>query len=157
MNSSIVNNDLQLTYPDDFHILSSEEMKEKFSSAVPDQWGIGNSEGNILIVVLSKKINALLAALADPKATVKKTQSAMEKLLKNNNYVFHDYFVCSTKSGEAYGFSYEYQSKGETKCARTVVLKSKHYMYTLNYYYGKENAKTAEDTFDTVTAALTFK
>ena len=155
MNKVLINNELNLTLPDGFTRIGEEEVRKNYSSATENIWGAKNPDAHRSIFVLWKKVNRLLAAIADPGASVKKTESDMKKLLESKSYRLDGFFTKDLKIGEVHGFSYEYKTEDVTQCATTAVLKHKGNIYTVNFYSRKGSGSTSDD-FDSILESLSF-
>ena len=155
MNNVIINNELNLTYPDGFHEMSEEELTKYFSTPA-DRWGVFNSDEFILLSVKWTK--------AGFKRTFTDAESYMielEAILRRRLVNYQRLLEFKTKVGgkKAQGIRFEYRVKDSVRIhvGDLITFKYKKYFYSILYLTRKKNAAAARPAFQEVLNSVTLK
>ena len=147
MNKEIIRNELYLEYPDDFSVMSMDQLKAVYLDENTNRWGIRNDDRHALFSVWWHVSNPLLAALASADDVCKADEKKMAKGLSKYGYVLKGFFDEEVASLPAKGFSYEYELQGKKQIAETLILKKKNVCYTIYFYSDEEHLDFNKETF----------
>lgn len=156
MQSTVINGELKVTYPDNFKEMSQEEIERKTGTAYPDKWVISDEEKHMSISIIWKKSGAILSALANAKDISKANASKLKNTLKNNDYELEESFETEVCGIKTYGLRYSYTAKGKRQQGQAVVLKNKRVCYTISFYIRKENEAELAPVFEQFLADLSL-
>ena len=134
MNSTIVNNEITVSYSDGFEIMSSEELDNAYVGVTDDKWGIWDKDNHVIITLLWQKANPMLVALADVKAIAMKNESMAAKMYKNNHYDGKGFFSETIDGKKAEGYWFEYDVASVRQQAASVLFKNRNNIYSLSVF-----------------------
>ncbi|MBQ6333536.1 MAG: hypothetical protein IJI46_00475 [Erysipelotrichaceae bacterium] len=150
----LINDSVSVEFPDEYAILSKEELKRLYLDDNPDRWAIRNEDDHVTIAIFYHRFNALLGAFAGNKEICQANEKKLAKGLKDHDYVFKGFFEKMICEHQAYGFDYEYQVNSISQIAKTIVMKHGNICYTLYYYvrpgYEEKGQKVFEDFLNSV-------
>lgn len=147
MKKETIRDELYLEYPEEFVLMSREQLKEVYLDENPNRWGIRDLERHALFSVWWHVSNPLLAALASAEDICKADEKKMAKGLAGYGYVLKGFFDEKVASVSTKGFSYEYVLQGKKQIAETIVLKKKNVCYTIYFYSDEEHLDQNKETF----------
>ncbi|MBR2759865.1 MAG: hypothetical protein IKD66_01735 [Solobacterium sp.] len=156
MNHTVINNELAMDWPDSFHEMSAQELKESSISAPSEGFSIRDNEKRILISVHWKKLPFLLSAFADPKQNMKSTEEMIRNGLKDHEYQMIGWNETETAGQKAPGFAYEYTIRGNRQYSEALFLKHGSYIYAVYFYGLSERKDEGRAVFEEVLASLKF-
>ena len=154
MNQALIHNELSLSYPDGFHEMDREEMKNLYLDDNPDRWGIWDQERHIILTVFWHDSNPILASLAGAKDVAKSTEKRLKRGLKNHGYRFGEFYQTQLCGLEAHGFRYSYRIGEVVQAAEALVLKRKTACYTIYYYAREEQNPGSRPVFEQVLRSM---
>ncbi len=135
METVLLNNELNLTYPDSFHVMSKEELSGyNFYSEAPG-WCINDPDRHIMVSISWKQVPGLFAKMLKVKDIAKTMEGQMAQVMKAFDYRL-DEFISRTPGGkEAEGFRYEYTVQETGMTGVSLAVKVKNTFYYIHIYY----------------------
>lgn len=115
-------NELCVTYPDDFYIMTPEEVGKYFSSDML-RWGAKNAEKHI-VIVLAKTKASFLNLITDAKGVAAGAESSLRKSLKDYKCVGDIESELIGKKAECFGFEYLTDDGAVSQYCETAVVKA---------------------------------
>ena len=134
MNSVAVNNEITVSYPDGFEIMSSEELDKAYAGVNDDKWGIWDKDSHVIITILWQKVNPVMLALADVKAIAMKNESMAAGMYKNSGYDGKGFFSETINGRKAEGYWFEYDVASIRQQAASVLFKTRNNVYSLSVF-----------------------
>ena len=134
MKKLTVNGELTLSCPDGFREMSQEELAKAYADRTAKRAGIWDETRHIILVVQWHKANVLLAALTDPKSTLRGAEFRLRRLLKDSEYHQTDTFTREIAGRDARAFRYEYRVHGVMQEGEVYLLKKKTNVYIIYTY-----------------------
>ena len=152
-----IHHELEIAYPDGFHLMSAEELQQAYKSDYPNMWGIRDEDRHIIIAIFWKESNELLTKLVNAKSQAKRVEKLMAKGLKGRKYHFCGNFATTVAGCEAHGFRYGYLGAGDVpQDAETILFTHGKTSYTLYYYTRPETAAANLAIRDAIVSSLRF-
>ena len=156
MGSTVLHDELSLSFPDSFEVMGDDELREGYLDDNPNRWGIWDRQRHVIIVVYWHDSNALLARMVSTKGLAERAERLMAKSYAGHGFQLGGFFEMEVAGHEARGFSYRYDLRGVGQSAETVVLKHGKCCYTL-YYYAREGGKPSDhEAFENVLESMRF-
>ena len=143
MSNEVINNQLQITVPDGFRILTKEEMKAMYLDDNPDRWGMRNDE-----------MHHTVAVLADAKGIAESTQMKLSAGLSAYQYQKGKFFPAMVSGKDAYGFTYRYVNHGVPTDGTVLVFKNKNICYTVYDYSAEDFTEANRSVFEEICSSL---
>ena len=132
MNQTMINNEIRITLPAEFHLADPEEKKRIFAmSAVIPDWCAFDSERHIIFSASWKRMNGILAALACSMDGAKGLEKRMRMALRDRNYQFGEYIKGELGGKKALGFTSRYHGKEGDLLSRTMMVRNGGCIYYL--------------------------
>ena len=133
----ILNDELQLQYPDGFHILSDEE-RSKLNILEDGEWvGLSEPDLHILVTLACKKINGFASMMLNEQDLVRKMEKQVSKFMRPFAFRKREDKRCLIGGRKACGFGYEYTSQGIDMYAESYLIKKKNTIYYFHFYSRK--------------------
>ena len=135
METALLNNELNISYPDGFHVMDQSELSAyNFYAAAPG-WCINDPDRHIMVSVAWKQIPGLFAKMLKTKEVAKSMEGQMAQAMKAYDYRM-DEFVSRTPGGkEAEGFCYQYKVQETEMSGMSFSIKNKNTFYYIHMYY----------------------
>lgn len=135
METALLNNELNLSYPDGFHVMSREELSGfNYYSEAPG-WCINDADRHIMISVSWKKIPGIFARMLKIKDVAKSMEGQMAQVMKAYDYRLDDFISRSPGGKEAEGFRYQYKVQDNDMTGMSFGVKNKNTFYYIHIYY----------------------
>ena len=141
MRREIINYELAVEFPEDFHILDGDELVEAYTDDYPSRWAAKSPSGEVMIAVFWHQSNVMLTALADSRYMISGMESRIKKTLKDHGYKRDAFFHGNMAGHKARGFRYEYTLNGALQDGEVVMFKHGSRIYTLYYYAARKEEK----------------
>ena len=126
--------ELQLKYPDGFHVLSEEE-RSRLHTLEDGEWvGLSNPEEHILISLGRKKINGFASKILNDKDLTGKMKKEIRRALQSFDYKGEADKQCLIGGRKARGMGYEYTSQGIDMYAESYLVKKGNILYYFHFY-----------------------
>lgn len=151
MNTVKINNELNLTYPDNFNEMGEEELTKYFSSP-NNRWGAFNSDDHIILSVGWKKAGFLSS---DAESALYDIESHIRRGLLNYQQISS--FKTKVASKKACGVRFEYRVNDSCRVhvGDIIVFKNKKYFYAVYYITRKANAAAARSALKEILDSVT--
>ena len=121
----ILNDELQLQYPDGFHILSDEE-RSKLNILEDGEWvGLSEPDLHILVTLACKKVNGLASMMLSEQDLVRKMEKQVSKSMRPFGFRKRGDKRCLIGGRKACGFGYEYTSQDIDMYAESYLIKKR--------------------------------
>ena len=134
-NHVLLNEELNLYWPDGFSVMTKEELKAALRTEDPEKFGIHDKERHIILFVWWHISNPLIVKLAgNIQNVVKQTEKKLKKTYKDHQYRFLGFFPTKVCGYEAYGLRFEYTLGEITQICETIQFIYKSCCYTISYY-----------------------
>ena len=78
-NTARIHHELEIAYPDGFHLMSAEELQQAYKSDYPNMWGIRDEDRHIIIAIFWKESNELLTKLVNAKSQAKRVENSWRR------------------------------------------------------------------------------
>ncbi|MBE6989550.1 MAG: hypothetical protein E7426_02235 [Ruminococcaceae bacterium] len=145
-----LNEDLGLSYPDGFQVMSAEELsKLRFSGGAP-QWCISDPERHMILSISWKKVNGLVAKLLSAKDIAKDTEAKLSRPMKTYGYRMEDFFELELDGKSTAGFLYRYTVQGIGMSGKTLTVKNGRTIYYIYFYFRTAARKASLETLDEI-------
>ena len=156
MNHSVINQELALDWPESFHELSMQELKDMSISAPDEGFAIRNNDNHMLVSIHWKKLPFFLSLMADPKENMKSTEAMMRKGLEKNDYELIETTEKHAAGETLPGFVYEYTVRDSRQYSEALFLKHKNHIYAIYCYGRKDHREEDEPVFEDMLRSLQF-
>ncbi len=156
MFQGIVNDELHLSWPGNFAVMSEEEMKKAYSGNDSDRWGLRDPKRDTIIAVVWKKSSPLALRLTNPKKMLKSNEKRMKAIYRNYNYKLEFFFTRMVANTICGGYCYTYRLGNRNHAVKTVLVPRKRCLYSISCYGKAENTATDYELFDKVLDCVKF-
>ena len=130
---SIINNEIEIDYPDSFYVPEREEML-KYYTTITNRFVIRNAEKHMIISVgWTNPLNLLSSVLVSDKSFLGNCDKNFRRMLKD--YKRGENFSCKICGCEANGFAFSYSANdtGAPQNGKTLTVKPGKRIYVLEY------------------------
>ena len=135
METALLNNELNLSYPDGFHVMDQAELSAyNFYAAAPG-WCINDPDRHIMVSVAWKQVPGLFAKMLKVKEVAKSMEGQMAQAMKAYDYRLQEYVSRIPGGKEAEGFSYQYKVQETEMSGASFSIKNKNTFYYIHMYY----------------------
>ena len=132
MNQTMINDEIRITLPAEFHLMDPEEKKSIYAlSAVVPDWSARDAERHMIFSASWKRMNGILAAMACSMDGAKGLEKRMRMSLRDRNYQFGEYIKEELDGKKAFGFTFRCEGKEGELLNRTVMVRSGGCIYYL--------------------------
>ncbi len=142
MNQMMINNEIRIALPAEFHPMDPEEKKRIYAmSAVIPEWCVHDSKRHMIFSASWKRMNTILAAMACSMDGTKGLEKRMRFALRDRNYQFGEYIKGKLGEKKTFGFTFRYQGKEGELLNRTIMVRNGGCIYYLTSQIrtGREN------------------
>lgn len=155
MNNVKINNELNLTYPEEFKEMSEVELARYFGSPT-NRWGVYDTDRHIILSVGWKKLS-FFKSFGDEESAMIGAQARLRRNLLNYQRL-GTYVIKLDKKKKARGLRFEYRvnDKKLVQVADLIIVKHKKIIYSIYYITRKANAAEARQTFRAALESVTF-
>ena len=104
MTNDIINNELEISWPEGFHRMNEAELRKAFKDNNPNRWGIMDEERHMMITVLWNRTNMLSAMTVGPKTvaySVERSRLLLIKAPTTSNPIFPKRSAAGTPTASA--------------------------------------------------------
>ena len=143
MESITLNDELTLTYPEGFRVLTQDEMDSmQFLEKGPGTC-LSDPERHILISVGWKRPGVLAGLMLNAGDLAKNSEKTIRKAMQNMGYRCRGFEKKQIAGNRAEGFGYEYSAQGVEMLGETYVTKIEKTVYYFNFYARREREAEA--------------
>ena len=158
MNTTVLNGQLQVSYPDGFRQMDAEELGRLFPKQVATSWGIWDTDRHIVVTVLWNESNALLSKLVSNKDLAKRLRKHLTKAYANNGFRAQGIVKTEISGTQACGFDFAYQVEGIDQVGEIMVFRHVEghtcCCYTIYYYTREERAAQSREVLEEILASM---
>ncbi len=154
MSNLNINDKLNITYPDTFHVMDEAEKKNLQTMTDEDFTGLSNHDDHIIITIGAKEIPGFSNLVLSTKVLIKNMEKQVGKAMMINSYArgrFKDREIDGVK---ACGFDYSNEVQGIVMMGESYVVKKDKTVYTFNMYsrdnLRAKNMKTWEEMLGSI-------
>ena len=140
MNVINLNNTLELSYPEGFHVLTPEERSELNFIKEGNGDLIRDEEKHVLISAAWTNINVMARRLLNSKDVARSSEKVVAKAMSNDNYRLLGFRTLSIGGKDAQGYCYNYDKEDLTMYGESFCLKIKDALYYFHFYV-RDNLK----------------
>ena len=103
---------VSIEYPDSFHPMTDEELRQVYRCVSPKPWGVWDKENHVMLLVLWKDYPLLLAKLTDLNTACKASARQNRKGYAGLDFLFEDFFSSTAAGKPAEGYTFTYSVSG---------------------------------------------
>ena len=139
MKSIIVNEKMELFYPEELHVMSEEELSKM--QFYHDEKGtcLNDPERHLMLSFAGQTLNGFSAFLLNQKDMAKKTEDVIGKMSERFGYRLLEHINDTVGDRKADGFSYEYKVGDLQMYSEVLVLKLDRTVFYFYLYSRDEN------------------
>ncbi len=135
METALLNNELELNYPDGFHVMDQAELSGyNFYSEAPG-WCINDPDRHIMASVSWKQVPGIFARMLKVKDVAKSMEGQMAQAMKAYDYRLDEHVTRTPGGKEAEGFCYDYKVQEIGMSGMSLSIKSRNTFYYIHMYY----------------------
>ena len=143
MESITLNDELTLTYPEGFRVLTQDEMDSMQFLEKGAGICLSDPERHILISVGWKRPGVLAGLMLNAGDLAKNSEKTIRKAMQNMGYRCRGFEKKQIAGNRAEGFGYEYSAQGVEMLGETYVTKIEKTVYYFNFYARREREAEA--------------
>ena len=143
-----INQWLSAVIPDNFKVLTEDELKKIYPNYKPTICGFQDPESSLTFTVFSKKAIPILSAVSDSGSTAKNLEQRTSAVLKNYGYQLEGFFEKEFSSVRAHGFRYSYQDKDKQFVGESLLFQTSKCHFTVHYYAPKAEEPASAAIFE---------
>ena len=151
-----LNDEMKITFPEGFTVMSREELKQAYGDDIPDRYGMKDAEKHMIFCVYWHEGPKFLSKLADCKSLRDRCEKLISKSMRNHSYKLEGRFESSLCGMEVQGFRHSYILQDIEFVSEVRVLKKDNVCYTLYYYTRSETEKANEPVRDEILNSISF-
>lgn len=157
MNRMMINNEIRITLPAEFHLMDPEEKSRIYAmSAVAPEWCVHDPERHMIFSASWKRMNTILAAMACSMDGAKGLEKRMRFALRDRNYQFGEYFKGELGEKKAFGFTFRYQGKEGELLNRTIMVRNGGCIYYLTSQIRTDRENESKAMMDEIWRSLSW-
>ena len=135
METVVLNNEMQLSYPDSFHVMSEEELSKMTFFGEAPGWCISDPERHIDVSVSWKKTNGLFAKILNTREIAKNMEAQIRKPMGQYGYRLDSFLEKELGGRRADGYLYAYEVQGTGMAGESLYLKNGNTFYYIHCYF----------------------
>ncbi len=151
-----INEQLSLTYPENYLEMSSDELAKAYNDGYQNRWGIKDENRHIIICIQWGEEHRFLSKIADVESVLNNDEKKIRKMLKDNSYSFDSQIKTTIDGMESEGFRYDYSVQGIEQHAEHIVFKHDDVFFKIYIYTRKELLTENRTTIDEVIGSIRF-
>lgn len=132
MKTITFNNEIKIAYPEGFHVMNDEELREMNYTGEGNAIFLRDEERHMVVSVGEKEIPGFSALMLNQKEIAKNTEGYIKKANSSYDYRLGEFFERNIGNDTGNGFSYGYVAKDTAMYAECFTVKKKKKVY---YYY----------------------
>ncbi len=136
-----ITDELNMTYPDSFHVMGEKERANLNSMTGDDFVGLSDPEANMIVTVGYKANVGFAAKLLSAKDMAKNMEKQIAKPMMIYSYARGRFKETQIGGISGYGFDYSYEVQGLVMIGESYVVKRDKSVYYFNMY-SRDNMKT---------------
>ncbi|MBO4217972.1 MAG: hypothetical protein J5887_00480 [Erysipelotrichaceae bacterium] len=157
MERVLLNNELELTCPEGFRVLSEEEMnKFSFPNEKPGCI-LENQDSHITVSLAWRPINGLLALLVNVRELAQKMAQYVSEADQPYDHRQSDCFTGSVAGEKSAGFDYHYKAQDIDMDGRAIVVRHRRTLYYMYFYSRSALREPSLKLIDEIISSMNFK
>ena len=132
MNRICVNDELLLSCPEGFAVMSADEPNRLYACGDSHRWGAWDRERHVMLTVLWQRYNPLLMMLADMKSLARRNEQLTQRGYEGHDYQLKGFSSRKVCGLTAEGYRFTYRLGDVIQSVETVLIKRKNRVYSLN-------------------------
>lgn len=156
METAVLNEILNITYPDGFHVMSEEELGNTSFYKEAPKWSISDPERHMIISLYWRENKGFFGKLADEKDVEETVEGKTRKIMKPFGYKLQDQFKQDMGSEEGEGFRFTYKVQDIEMTGETVIVQKDGSTYYFYSYYRTELEEDSRKTLDEIAKAIVW-
>ncbi len=134
MENILLNNELNLSYPEGFHVLDDEERNRLTFFEDGPGVCLSDPERHIMMSVGWKQAGGFAAMVLNSKDVAKNMEAKIRKPMKQFGYRLEGFVSREVGGKQANGFRYEYEAQGIGMFAESLAVKMNKTIYYIHFY-----------------------
>lgn len=152
-----LNNDLDLSYPDGFHVMTEEELKKhKYFEGAPG-FCIEDPERHIILSVSWRQANPFVAMIAGTADIARNMEAKIRKPMKKFDYQTEGFMKRDIGGRTADGFRYTYKVQDIVMCGESLSARNGSNFYYIHSYYRDALREESLAVLDGIFGAAVWK
>ncbi len=157
MNQMMINDEIRITLPPEFHQMDPEEKKRIYAmSAVIPEWSAHDAERHMIFSASWKQMNRILAAMACSTDGAKGLEKRMRIALRDRNYRFDEYVKGELGGKKAFGFTFRHEGKEGELLNRTMMVRNGECIYYLTSQIRTDRENEPKEVMDEIWRSLSW-
>lgn len=150
MQEILLNEELRLTYPEQFHVMDEEERRQLNFYADGPGACLSDPERHLMVSIGWKKINGLAAMLISEKDIARNMEMQVRTPMQQREYKMQGFVSTEAGGKKAEGFNYAYSVDGKGMAAQSLVAKNKKTIYYLHFYARTETFEEGRPVWEEI-------
>ena len=134
MTNDIINNELEISWPEGFHRMNEAELRKAFKDNNPNRWGIMDEERHMMITVGWKRLGSLTALMVNAGDVARHTEKTIHRAMAQMGYHCEGFRERQIAGAGAAGFRYKYNAQNTDMVAESLVVKLNKTVYYFHVY-----------------------
>ena len=157
MEQLLINDEMNITIPEGFTVLSAEQIAEMNYIDNPPQFCMRNEEKHIIFSIAYKKTNRFFAALLSAKDIAGSMEKGLEGPMAQFGYELEGYTSRKVGGKASTGFGYNYQVDDVGMHGAAYSVKTKGTFYYLYAYIRQESREEGLKTVTEILDGISFR
>ncbi len=157
METVLLNDQLSVSIPDGFHVMSREEISQLNFSGEAPQWCIRDEERHVIFTIAWKKTNALFSMVLSEKDVAKSMEKSLRGSMQSVNYQLEEFVSSSLDGKSAEGFTYDYVVDDVGMHGIIYSVKQKKCFYYIYGYIRQQLRKEGEEAVEQILNSISWK
>ncbi len=157
MKKELINEQINIQFPDEFSEMDKTELSEYFNS-IDRRWGIHDTDMHIVVSVGWVKVNALVSLITDAKSVANGAGASLERHLKD--FIRGEDISVQYGGQNFVGFGFEFRASDDesvVQCGRLAVTKVKKLYYAIYFIVRKDTAEESFGICNDIMASISFE
>ncbi len=150
VNQAVINQEITLTWPEGFHVMDGEELRELYQNDDTKRWGIRDKTRHLIITILWEDYSSLLIKLSDIKAVARKNEKMSARGYRDHGYRREGFFSMSVDGRQAEGYRFSYRIGEADQSGQTLLFKVKNRIYSISCIGRSEKAEEDRALFERI-------
>ncbi len=157
MNQMMINNEIRIALPAEFHLMDPEEKSRIYAmSAVAPEWCVHDPERHMIFSASWKRMNSILAMMACSMDGAKGLEKRMRIALRDRDYRFGEYISMKLGEKKAFGFTFRCRGKDGELLNRTMMVRDGGCIYYLTSQVRSDRENESKAVMDEIWRSLSW-
>lgn len=154
MKTVIFNDELKVGYPEGFHVMDEEELKEISILENGPLICLKDPDRHMIVTVACKKVGGFASFVLNQKDIAKKMEGFVGSAQKEYGYRLCDFIMRNAGDRLADGFCYNYEAEGMEMYAEALTLKRGKKIFYFYLYAREELRKKSIQVWEEILASV---